>query len=83
MTLANAVPHIHVHPGLNELSFLHECAEARSGAEGRRLGGDDEAIIVRLLLAYGADPNHVNRSGKAVHESNRNPSIRALLEEAS
>ena len=38
--------------------------------------------IVRLLLAHGADPNHVNKSGHTLIESTRNAAIRELLTRA-
>lgn len=55
-------------------------AVANTGRSGTG-GKTDAAIeIVKLLMAHGADPNHVNRSGKRLRESTRNPQIRALLD---
>ena len=57
-------------------------AVANTGRGGT--GGQTDAAIeiARLLLEYGADPEHVNRSGKRVIESTRNAAMRELLEDA-
>lgn len=57
-------------------------AVANTGRPGTG-GKTDQAIeITRLLLTFGADPNHVNRSGKPLIESTQSEAIRTLLKEA-
>lgn len=51
----------------------------RGGTSGKMLAS---VKITALLLAHGADPDHVNRSGKPLTASTGNPPILALLEEA-
>lgn len=58
-------------------------AVANTGRQGTG-GKTHHAIeITKLLLAFGANPNHINRSGKTIVESTRNSAIRALLNEAA
>ena len=57
-------------------------AVANTGKPGTS-GKQDVAVeITAILLEHGADPRHVNRSGKSMLESTRHPEIRALLEVA-
>lgn len=57
-------------------------AVANTGRQGTG-GKTEQAIeIVDLLLGAGANPNHVNRSGKVVIESTRNDTIRGMLRNA-
>lgn len=58
-------------------------AVANTGRGGTGGRNDDALEITRLLLEAGADPEHVNASGKRVIDSTRNSAIRALLLEAS
>ena len=57
-------------------------AVANTGRSGTG-GTQDVAIeITKLLLAHGADPRHLNSSGKRLVDSTRNRVIRDLLENA-
>ena len=57
-------------------------AVANTGRQGTVGKGKQAIQIVRLLIAAGANPSHVNRSGKSLIESTRNHMIRSLLQEA-
>ena len=57
-------------------------AVANTGRPGTSCKADAAFEITRMLLESGADPRHVNRSGKTVIQSTRSPEIRALLEAA-
>jgi uncharacterized protein len=57
-------------------------AVANTGKSGTGGTADIATEITKLLLAHGADPTHVNRSGKRLVDSTRNRVIRELLEHA-
>ena len=57
-------------------------AVANTGKPGTS-GRQNVAVkITAILLDHGADPKHVNRSGKSMLASTRHPEIRAMLEAA-
>jgi ankyrin repeat protein len=57
-------------------------AVANTGRPGTAGTQDVATEITSLLLKHGANPNHVNRSGKTVLESTRHRETRELLEAA-
>lgn len=57
-------------------------AVASTGRPGTSGKQDVAVAITALLLEQGADPAHVNRSGRSLLESARHPEIRALIEKA-
>ena len=54
-------------------------AVATTGRSGTTGKGPEAREIVRLLLPFGADPDHVNRTGRPVVASATNAEIRRLL----